>query len=390
MRQGIDIAVEARRAFPPLVLFGNQKLLGSAYQILLGSRLRGVVFVCSLFSLYYLVTNLVACSLGVGVSVPMAQFFVSLGLPEVIMMGFARTPVAVPAFGDPVHATFSISVIVAGGLFGVAYLHSAPTILSVLAFDSGLQPSRGQYDEVIAFVHSATSSAWFYLLPVVGVVAGVSSFQWLSHLAHLSQWWGNASHGSAGTVLSLNIGFVIGVGMLLGEVMALITSALYRLFLSPMNLRPLHPDGCGGFTPLGVFSIVVYCIMLCGAVGFATVYFFGYFGLENTALFWGCVLIYLVAVFAVVFAPLIWFAARVGDEKKRVLRQLEKNFQRRIGRDVCTLRSHREIPAMEDLLALYAVYEKHPLTPFGGRTLLTMVGSYMVQVAAGLYGFFGP
>lgn len=389
MRSSTDITVEARRAFPPLILWGNQKWLGSAYQILLGSRLRGVVFVCSLFSLYYLVTNMVACSFGVGLSVKMAQLLVSLGFPEIIM-GFARTPVAVPAFGDPVHATFSISVIVAGGLFGVAYLHSAPTILSLLAFDSGLRPSRGQYDEVVAFVHSATSSVWFYLLPVVGVAAGVSSFQWLSHLAHLNQWWGNVSHGSAGTVLSLNIGFVIGVGILLGEVMVLITLALYRLFLSPMNLRPLHPDGCGGFTPLGVFSIVVYWIMLCGAVGFATVYFFGYFGLEDTALFWGCVLIYLVAVFAVVFAPLIWFAARVEKEKRRVLRQLEKNFQRRIGRDVCTLPSHSEIPAMEDLLALYAVYEKHPLTPFGGRTLLTLVGSYAIQVAAGLYGFFGP
>jgi hypothetical protein len=304
------------------------------------------------------------------------------------VLGAAREGVAYAAFEDVVHAGFSICVVFVGGFFASLYLNAAPRALSTLARDSGLRATHDQYCDVVDRIQAQLASPRIFILPLSGAAGAVISFQWLEKLPNLTQWWGHVDYGPAGLLLAINVGVVIGIGILFGEVMSVLMGGFYRLFRAPLDLRPLHPDGCGGFSSLGTVFVIVYCVLACGGLGFTAVYYFGYFGLERTPFFWLCVGVYLAAVFLLVFAPLIWVAARLEAEQKRVLRSLESRFRAMSPLDADPGVAGSGVPSLQDLMVLYDAYRQHPLHPFGGRTFTAIAGTYVAQLAGATWALF--
>lgn len=379
---------EANETFPPPILWQTTPLLRWVFERLAGTNARAILTGVFLFTLYYILPNLVACRSGAGLSEQSAFWLVEKGAPHWILDA-AAARAGTPAFGDLVHFVFSCSVLLIGIPLAGFFLRSGTQVLSVLCHDSALVIAQGEFEKVVVLFHRRTDWRRLLWLPLVGFGGTIVSFLTLEHAHGLEMWWAHHSHGAAGLVLSVNIAVVMGLGLLFAELILVYFVACYELLSKRITLRPLHPDGCSGFTPFGALLTLTYVLMLVGGIAFAAVYWFGYFGLEYTLLYWCAVLCYLVVVFAVVIAPLFWFSARIDGARREMLRVLEALYEkdtRGLFGDAATL---GRIPPLEDFSILYNLYKEHPLTPFKGRTLAAILGSYVVQVVMSLTGFLG-
>ena len=348
---------------------------------------RGILLSIITFGFYYIIPNIASCIEGTCISKETSSNLIDHGFPEWTMFA-SRLGVGVPAFEDFAHFSSAFLVLFIGVNLGALALRLCPEALTILSADSGLKVSRETYIEVTEKLSKKLHSPLLLIFPAIIAVLILVSFLHLENIDGLNSWWAHRTHGIAGTILAISVALASGIGIFTAEVFLLFFLAFRRLFQSEIKLRPFHPDGCGGFIPLGIFFFVLYFLLLMCGITLLVVYWKGYFGLEDQLIYWIVVILYLFIVFLFVFIPLIVYSFKIDREKRKKIREIEEFLEKEVSKVVNENTQEKDAPKLGDISNLHDIYSKHPITPFAGRTFAVMFGTYLLQVLMALYGLF--
>ena len=166
---------------------------------------------------------------------------------------------------------------------------------------------------------------------------------------------------------------------------------LLRFFFNEVkiDIKPLHPDGCGGLRPLGGFSVNLgYVLGALDTSVILTVYFQSYLLGGNLGDFvWPPAIVLFISVYSVC-APVVFFAPigtahkAMREAKERELLVISKQFELDYENMMKSLPSKTNIVItaignIEQLKRLYRIVQDFPVWPFNIQNLVRFVVSVL-------------
>jgi hypothetical protein len=160
---------------------------------------------------------------------------------------------------------------------------------------------------------------------------------------------------------------------------------LKKILNENVNIQPLHPDNCGGLSPLGDFSLkissagvgvgipvmilLIFDVYIQGWPLFSTVHILD-------------ILIYIVSLTIVFFLPLLGARSSMLMAKNKELKFISDHFQEERKQIVLNIDSEQQnqdlgISRLEGLMKLYDMARAMPVYPFNSRNVIRFFGSVL-------------
>lgn len=155
-----------------------------------------------------------------------------------------------------------------------------------------------------------------------------------------------------------------------------------------LNINPLHPDRCGGLSPLSQYSLnTAYLVAIFGMMITLSNYQFITQGISQKYWYFNLIIvIYIPLSLVCFFGPLL--AARKGMKKAKeeLLGEIAKQFQLDYRRAYTSLSGDAELlkkesAKLQELRSLYTLTNEFPVWPFDVTTLR----QYLLSVATPLF-----
>lgn len=176
----------------------------------------------------------------------------------------------------------------------------------------------------------------------------------------------------------------------------ILTSLIINKFLkNRVNVQPLHPDYCGGLSPLGDFSlrltkagIVLGIPVLLGILTDTYQFGFSLFSFVNILLMGG----YILCLSVVFFLPLLGARKSMLRAKTKELKIISDHFQSerkdilkryKVGESHANL----DISNLEGLMKLYEIAKGMPVYPFNSKNVVRFLSSVLWPLALLLLQF---
>jgi hypothetical protein len=158
-----------------------------------------------------------------------------------------------------------------------------------------------------------------------------------------------------------------------------------RFLCGRVDIQPLHPDNCGGLSPLGEFSlrltkagIFIGIPILLGILSNIYQHGFPLFSPVNILMFGG----YIISLSVVFFLPLLGARKSMIIAKKKELKIISDYFQSE-RKDILSNYSNGEsaknleISNLEGLMKLYEIAKAMPVYPFNSMNLIRFLSSIL-------------
>ncbi|HUJ44101.1 MAG TPA: hypothetical protein VLW52_10880 [Opitutaceae bacterium] len=213
--------------------------------------------------------------------------------------------------------------------------------------------------------------------------------------AGFAYWWGSSQHGPAGLVFA-----GLEFGMVYFGTQAMIQIAfgslmLTRLFSHGITLRPFHPDGCSGMSPVGrlIFALWIFVVCLGGEI--IVTLFSGYLGIEKLQISWMLALLAACCLPIAAFLPLIGAARAVYRARTAELQNLEQSLMILYGRARQAAADGKAAEAAEwadhvnKLRESFQFLMDINIWPFNPRALAFVIAIYFAQIALTLHEVLG-
>lgn len=238
------------------------------------------------FAVYYGLPLVAAASWGVLISPATARAqFEPIGLPLLGTWLSASPGVTMYYATDAVHLVMSVMVLCGSGLLFYTLRNLPRVVVDLLDTGKLIVTDEAAAQEFGAAAHRYRAKLWRGALFVVSLSLAVV-IERKTHDPTLATWWGHASHGLAGHVLAAAIGFMVFVGGSWLFLLACGLGALSALLKHPVQLKPLHPDGCNGFAKFGDYLISLFLLSIMIAATAWLCLWKGYLGVEHLAITW--------------------------------------------------------------------------------------------------------
>jgi hypothetical protein len=183
---------------------------------------------------------------------------------------FPRPGLAVPFLGDRVGLVVYGFLVPVGMFLAMRFYSQVESAFERIYAHGLILAPLAEYNAFLRQLHRRYNSPGLHWLGLVIGLAAFGVLTWQNELAPGRQWL-NLDAGVAGVaqaVLGLIAWYSAAVVVLK---IAVTARALHRVFDWPVNVQPLHPDGCGGFR---LFTDIAVTIALFTAVlGLAVVLF---------------------------------------------------------------------------------------------------------------------
>ncbi|MDY0354895.1 MAG: hypothetical protein RBR19_03375 [Sedimentisphaerales bacterium] len=190
----------------------------------------------------------------------------------------------------------------------------------------------------------------------------------------------------AGFFVTRLLGFLFYYALPLAIVRIIATFFVLRKFFRfPVSVQPLHPDACGGLSPLGALSrrlnrgtFFFGIISVLGVISNIRDYSLSL--IHPIAL--AIILAYIVAAFIAFFLPLFAAHRRMKDAKYETVSTINQRFQQVNQELLGEIRSARRISEsriaeLESLRKVHEIASRMPVYPFNATTISSFLGTLL-------------
>ncbi len=231
--------------------------------------------------------------------------------------------------------------------------------------------------------------------PVVGVMSIVVAAQGI-WLARLDTWCSPTSGRwsvEAFTIIPTVFLLYHTIAALVARI-AVIKGIASRFLSFGVDSDALHPDGCGGFSPLGAFAlriswagVVIGLACLIGVLANTWILGLPMLSLPTVLIMSG----YVIGLSIGFFVPLYPARKRMRELKEQTLRNLSERLRAETKSAMADLDGdHRQLQSLlkkiEALRQLYDLADRMPVYPFNTSSLATFASSVMWPIALLLLG----
>ncbi|MCI0506039.1 MAG: hypothetical protein L0Z73_07985, partial [Gammaproteobacteria bacterium] len=207
---------------------------------------------------------------------------------------------------DKTHFFFALVISVGAGIATHVVRNVNTTIIKLrqraipLADEAELKAVYARYRDL------AAHKGFKIMSLILGLLAG-AIFYSMSRATSYSDWWGYHEYGYAGVAFAFVEALMVYWGMRTVILMGMGSIMLASFIRRPLVLRPFHPDGCNGLSPLGQQIIFLWIFSLTLAFAIYVTISIGYLGIEKTLIVWVLAVLGTVSIPALAILPL--FAA---------------------------------------------------------------------------------
>jgi len=238
-----------------------------------------------------------------------------------------------------------------------------------------------------------TKKIWFYLVGITAVLANFLLI--LPGTNKFIVWWNYYMF----TFLLHHVSHVLALYFIFFSLVRIFQFiSLLRYFFSQtsIDIKALHPDGCGGLKVLGAFSVRLgYVLGAVGASMVLVIYYQSYLmGGQLGTLIWApsillFVLIYSVCAPLTFFAPLGTAHRAMQKAKEKELLMVSSQFEIDYKNMMKLLPSRtnsikKELEKIEQLKRLYKIVGDFPVWPFNYQNVLrfviSVIGPFLLAV----------
>ena len=268
------------------------------------------------------------------------------------------------------------------------YFNGLQKAIDSLVKTKVLKISSSDYTEVIKFSNSLFSYWIVTYLPFI-ITIGFSIYGILNYfLAGYKNW------NSVSNINDFNIINVLAILPML-PFYYFITAIILRIGLTyfvikkilnkNVDIQPLHPDNCGGLSPLGKFSLkassagigvgIPVMILIIFNTYHNNFALFGFYNVMN-------ILTYIVALTVVFFLPLLGARNSMLQAKQEELERISNLFQKErtsINQIIDSKNSSQDIDftKIQGMINLYEMAKSMPVYPFEASNVLRFFGSVL-------------
>jgi hypothetical protein len=267
-------------------------------------------------------------------------------------------------------------------LFTPFYLKSLGSVIDELRKNGILIIRETEYIDSVRYANRLFDSALVTFLPYILalLLGGANLYNFI------------AAAGNSWFYLSLNDGRVIATIVVIPTVLfylfffilavriTITFRVINRMLEGNLDVQPLHPDNCGGLSPLGDFALKIsWAGIGIGLPLMILVYAnyvndIPYYHVYNTL----NIATYLLAMIAVFFMPLIGARKSMIKSKQKELQIINQRFQVERRRILARINSNDfenlRTANLEELMKLYDVAKNMPVYPFNSKNIFRFLG----------------
>ena len=202
----------------------------------------------------------------------------------------------------------------------------------------------------------------------------------------MGRYRGHSSHGYAGYYLALVVSGSLYYGLCGAGLLLTMCMGIAEVARCPIRLRPLHPDACSGFRPLGTLLLWMYACVAGAALALFAVYRMGYFGLEHLPGMWFAIMCAVMMAPVVFVLPTRAIHSALSHARLARLLELEQEAQ------FCYEQLHKLFLSPEEgetgtyrerlqhLTDAIEINRQIPVWPFDVIALRTVAATYLLQI----------
>jgi hypothetical protein len=339
------------------------------------------------FALYYLLPLLLCAVEGIAISPALGKQLSEFSLGWI--GSWTSRHVAghnLPYLNDATHLMMSLTIAVGTALCLHALNRFYPTLDSITSSEILTIPSGELQPEERKLNVRLRSKGIMVILAIIAACCGAV----LYHNGRNSpDWWGYPAHGPAGLIVAIigALGAFYG-----GHALYLVAAGqecIAHLLNHPVKLHPFHPDGCNGFSHLGNYLILLFCVCIDGGMATWLTIRRGYLGIQNFPGIWVLALGFLICVPIILIHPLFRATyqirkaqlARLATVEQLLQPILDKIEQQLPGSETRT-ELNEELKSLRDLHQIASDIYETSVFPFNVKIGSTLGVGYALQVLA--------
>ncbi len=340
------------------------------------------------FSLYYIVPLVLAAVEGVAVRPAFGQQMSDYGLSSLGLWASRHEQIAAgrvsPYVNDTTHLMMSLVIAIGTALVLYSLDSFYPTLQSLTSSDILEVPQGDERREERTLERRLHNK---FILVVLAAAAAFCGKVLYHNGSAVMSWWGNPAYGPAGLAMAIvgSLGAFYGAHSL--YLLAAGQECIAGVLHHPVRLHPFHPDGCNGFSVLGNYLILLFCVCLDGGMATYIVIRLGYLGIQNFPGTWLFAVVFLVSVPFIIIHPLFRATFQIRQAQLRRLATVERLLQPILDRldqqppDAETRAAlNEELKSLRDLHQLASDIYETSVFPFNVKIGSTLGIGYLLQV----------
>ncbi len=294
-----------------------------------------------------------------------------------------------PLIVDNTHTVFSFVLMPVGILIGYYFFKTANYTLTNVYKEEIIVFQEASENEYIENMQKQYRKPIYLIISILFGLLMLFTFIYMSHEASLSNWWGSSKYGFMGYYLALMMSLVAYFAFNYMFILLHTIKVIQNLMSNPIHPRPFHYDKCSGFGILGKLIFFIYFSVGWGGIIIFTVYFLGYFGLENMFIFYFVIIIYTL------ITPILWLMPariivnKLKNEKRLLINRIEKEAQQNFdnlrmqyidssfGDDL-----DERLTKVERAQKILNIVENTPVWPFNIKLIQTIIIGNLIQIIA--------
>lgn len=286
---------------------------------------------------------------------------------------------------DKTHFIFALLISVGAGIATRVVRHFNTTIIQLRQGGIPVASEEQLKATYLRYRRLATHSGFRFISLVLAVVTGLI-FYYISKDNDYNHWWGYHSYGSTGTVFAIIEGLMVYWGSRTILLMGMGSLMLANFIGHPLLLRPFHPDGCNGLSPLGQQIIYLWLFALTLAFAIYVTLSFGYLDIEKTVIVWLLAVLGTISIPALAVWPLLAALRAIQAAQRLRLAHFEKilntlldSTEQLVQTNQCD-QAIQTVEQMNGIQAAHTVINSANVWPFNPRALVGILIINVVQI----------
>jgi hypothetical protein len=220
---------------------------------------------------------------------------------------------------------------------------------------------------------------------ILGLLAG-AVFYSMSRATGYNDWWGYHEYGNAGVVFAFIEALMVYWGVRTIILMGIGSLMLSSFISHPLALRPFHPDGCNGLSPLGRQIIFLWIFSLTLAFAIYVAISIGYLGIEKTLIVWLLAVLGTVSIPALAILPLFAALKSIQSAQRYRLAHFEQLLNELLDKTEQLAQNNDGAQAMlaveqmNGIQAAHTIINSANVWPFNPRALIGILIVNVIQI----------
>ena len=295
---------------------------------------------------------------------------------------------------DKTHFLFAIIISIGAGFATHVVRRFNATIIELRDGDIP-HANDEELSTIYRYYRGLTAYLRFRAISLLLALATLWIFLYIIRSDRYTYWWGSNQFGYTGYFFSVIVALMVYWGSRFIVLIGLGSIMISRLMRFPLILRPYHPDGCNGLTPMGRQIVFLWLFALSLAFAIYVTLSIGYLGIEKTAVVWIIALLCSLAIPALAILPLLSALSSIGRARKARLANFEILLHDLLDRAeqsaLCCDHdaAERYVKKLKNVQEAQAIILSANVWPFNPKALVGILIVNMVQITLTAHELFG-